>query len=70
MTTNKTILYPEWQCDLVDILSNGSLVRKKEPSDVLDYGEFCIEPLGDEHLVRGSYRIKTCSKDICYLINT
>jgi len=60
MTTNKTILYPEWQCDLVDILPNGSLVRKKEPSDVLDYGEFCIEPLGDEHLVRGSYRIKTC----------
>ena len=58
------------QCDLVDILPNGSLVRKKEPSDVLDYGEFCIEPLGDEHLVRGSYRIKTCSKDIYHLIYT
>ena len=59
-TVNKTILYPEWQCDdRVTFMPNGGLVMANDPSRTLGYGEFCIEPLGD-NLIRGTYRISTC----------
>ena len=60
MTTNKTILYPEWQCDeRVTYTPNGSLVMSNDPSRRLGYGSFCIEPLGDD-FTKGTYRIRTC----------
>ena len=61
MTTNKTILYPKWQCDdQVNFMTNGGLVMANDPNRTLSYGEFCIEPLGDKDFIRGTYRIKTC----------
>jgi len=61
MTTNKTILYPEWQCDdRVAFMPNGGLTIANDPDSTLGYGEFCIEPLADKDFIRGKYRIKTC----------
>ena len=59
MTVNKTILYPEWQCDDRVTFKNGGLQMANDPSRTLGYGQFCIEPLGD-NLIRGTYRIATC----------
>ena len=65
-STNKTILYPEWQCDdRVKIKPGGDLVMENDPLKTLGYGEFCIEPLAepDQHQlgsIRGTYMVRTC----------
>jgi len=65
---NHTYLYPDWTCDeKVNFGQNGSLSWKSPDTDghwiQLDYGEFCIDPLGGD-LRRGEYRIKTCKEKI------
>ena len=62
--TNHTTLYPAWQCDDAVVFGpNGSLTWTM-PGDhdqrlQLEYGEFCIEPLGGD-LRRGGYRLDLC----------
>ena len=66
-TSQHITLYPDHCKDIVQFLSNGSIKLQtgiktvdNESVDIINYGEFCIQPLSGDTSKSGRYKIQTC----------